>query len=144
MTEVNFHSKVPDVLPYVYRLLRKAYKRGSRAVVTAPAEVLGRLDPFLWTHEDLDFLPHLRLPRQGTVAPRLLATPIWLAEPGQDAPVHEVLVNLGPDVATGFEAYERVFEIVGTDADAVAAGRRRWRHYQDRGYAPVHHEASAG
>lgn len=141
MTEVNFHSKVGEVLPYVYRLLRKAYKRGSRVVVTAPSESLLRLDQLLWTMEDLDFLPHLRVPRQGSVAPRQAITPIWLAEPGQTAPVHEVLVNLGPDVAPGFEAYERVFEIVGDDAEAAQAGRRRWRHYQERGYAPLHHVA---
>jgi DNA polymerase-3 subunit chi len=55
--------------------------------------------------------------------------------------VHEVLLNLGPDPVPGFESFERVLEIVGRDEAAVSAGRRRWRHYAERGYAVEHHQA---
>ena len=53
--------------------------------------------------------------------------------------MHEVLVNLGREPVPGFESFERVVEIVAGDAEAAQAGRRRWRHYAERGYAIRHH-----
>ena len=74
---------------------------------------------------------------------RLAPTPIWLVERPEQAPSHEVLVNLGPAIAPGFESFERLFEIVGTDEDARAAGRERLRHYRSRGYEIQLHEVRA-
>ena len=150
MTEISFHTGVPDVLGYACRLLRKAAKKGARVVVCADAALLQQLDRALWTFDPTDFTPHRRL-AAGTPAPaRFAATPVWLlatdaadADALQSSPVHEVLVNLGADAVPGFESFERVLEIVGRDAEAVSAGRRRWRHYTERGYAIEHHEARA-
>lgn len=139
MTEVSFHTQLPDPLGYACRLLRKALQQGAEVVVTAPAETLERLDPMLWTFDPLDFVAH-RLLREGeVVAPRLRRTPIWLTLPGASAPTHDVLVNIGVDPAPGFESYRRVIELVGTDEARVLAARRRWRHYRERGYAVAHH-----
>jgi DNA polymerase-3 subunit chi len=143
MTGVEFHSKVPDVVGYTCRLLRKAMRKGSRAAVTGPRDALAQLDRALWHFDPLEFIPHVRLPEGAKPEPRLAITPIWLVESIADAPVHEVLVNLGPAIAPGFESYERVLEIVGREPDAVQAGRVRWRHYKERGYALSNHEAGA-
>ena len=143
MTEVSFHTGVADVLAYACRLLRKASRKGSSVVVCAPDERLGELDRALWTFDERDFVPHLRLARGAAVPAHLQATPIWLVEPDIPAPAQEVLVNLGPAPVPGFEAYGRVLEIVGRDDESVRSGRARWRHYTERGYAIVHHEASA-
>ena len=148
MTEISFHTGVPDVLGYACRLLRKAVRKGSHVAVCAEAARLQQLDRALWTFDPLDFTPHLRLAPGAAPPPRLAATPVWLleaggAEPLRASPVHEVLVNLGPEPVPGFESFERVLEIVGQDAESVGAGRRRWRHYAERGYAVRHHEARA-
>ena len=58
MTEVAFHFNAPDKLAYACRLLRKAVGSGARVVVTAPADVLARLNSLLWTFSQLDFIPH--------------------------------------------------------------------------------------
>lgn len=141
MTEINFHHGVADPLAYACRLLHKAQQRGARVAVTADAQSLDRLDVQLWTFEPTAFVPHRRL-RQGDGAevPGAADTPIWLVERPADAPHHEVLVNLGQQVAPGFESYERLFEIVGHDDGARTAGRARLRHYRSRGYAIVMHE----
>lgn len=141
MTEVSFHSKVADPLLYVCRLLRKALRKGSRLVVTAEPGTLARLDRTLWTFDPLEFVPHVRVVGNALPGPRLQATPVWLVEPGAPGPAHDVLVNLGPGVAPGFESFGRVLEIVGLDPQEIEAGRARWRHYTERGYAIVHHEA---
>ena len=139
MTEITFHTQVGDVPGYVCRLLRKAWRRGARVVVCAPSPLLRQLDSALWTFEPLEFVPHLVLPARGEIAPRLRATPIWLIAPGQDGPTHEVLVNLAEAPAPGYESYERLIEIVGRDDLSAQAGRRRWRHYTERGYRIGHH-----
>jgi len=143
MTEVAFHVGVREPLAYACRLLRKALARGSKPVVTGSAATLAQLDRLLWTFDPLDFLPHVRVAAGAEVAPRLRATPLWLAERPQDAPHHEVLVNLGDEVAPGFESYLRLIEIVPADEALRQAARRRWKHYADRGYKLVTHEVKA-
>ena len=145
MTEVTFHVGAPDPLAYACRLLRKALAKGSTAVVTAPAATLVELDRLLWTFDPLDFLPHVRVAagRAGDVAPRLRATPLWLVERPLDAPHHDVLVNLGEEVAPGFESYLRLIEIVPGDDGPKQAARRRWKHYADRGYKLTTHAVKA-
>jgi DNA polymerase III subunit chi len=140
MTEVSFHTNVPHLLGYTCRLLRKATRQGARVVVTAPAGTLAALDAALWTFDPLDFVPHLMPAPGAAIAERLRSTPVWLLERLADASHHEVLVNLGAQAPEGFESFARVFEIVPTDAEGVAAGRLRWKHYASRGYAIEHHE----
>lgn len=144
MTEVEFHFKVPDRLGYACRLLRKAVRRSATVAVTGAPPVLDGLDRALWTFgDDTDFLPHLRL-RRGAAAPRRLArTPLWLVDDAEQAEHLPVLVTLGDEgePAPGFESFERVIEIVSTDAAERDAARLRWRHYASRGYPIRRHEA---
>jgi DNA polymerase IIIc chi subunit len=66
-------------------------------------------------------------------------TPIWLVEAGALAPVADVLVNLGPGIATSASSYERVIELVSIAADDKVAGRRRWQTYRAGGIEPAIH-----
>ena len=143
MTEIAFHVNVPDRLAYACRLLRKAVRQGARVAVTAPRATLLGLDRALWTFEPTEFVPHALLVAGATAPERLAPTPVWLAEQIADVAMHEVLVNLGPELPGGFERYARLIEIVTTDDADRAAGRERWKHYAARGYALAHHEAGA-
>lgn len=140
MTEVAFHFNVGDPLGYAVRLLRKALRSGARVAVVAPPERLRELDLALWSFDALEFLPHVRLAVGAQPPARLAATPLWLVERAADAPQAAVLVNLGDEIATGFESFERLIEIVGSDEQDRHAGRRRWKHYTDRGYVIERHE----
>ena len=143
MTEVNFHHGAADLLGYACRLLQKAHERGARVAVTGAPRLLGQLDLVLWTFEPLAFVPHARLLAGEAPVARLAATPIWLLDQALDAPHHEVLVNLGPELAAGFESFERLFEIVGRDEADKQAGRQRWRQLESRGYAIRPHAVRA-
>jgi DNA polymerase-3 subunit chi len=135
MTEVQFHFNVPDRLVYACRLLRKALRSGARGIsVTGPAPTLSRLDRTLWTFDPQEFIPHLLLREGEAVAPRLQGTPIWLVERAELGAHHRVLVHLGEEPALGFESFERLIEIVSTDADERNQARERWKHYAARGY----------
>lgn len=142
MTEVEFHSGLADPLGYACRLLRKSQRRGARVAVAGDAQLLDRLDLQLWTFEPGSFVPHLRQKAQQQPAPRLHDTPLWLADDVTAVPHHAVLVNLGPGPCAGFERFERLIELVGSDAEAVAAGRVRWQHFKSRGY-PLQHVTPA-
>lgn len=140
MTEVAFHFNAPDKLGYACRLLRKAVGTGVRVMVTGESATLRELDVALWTFAPLEFLPHC----YGEVTPAALAaSPLVLAESVRSAPHQQVLVNLGAGVPDGFERFERLIEVVtGAQQDRLD-GRRRWKHYADRGYALARHDIAA-
>lgn len=140
MTAVAFHSGVADKLGYTCRLLRKAWRAGNRVWVAGSVDQLARLDAMLWAFEPGEFIPHLRIRAGQAVAPLLAATPIWLGDTPADLPPDaapcNVLVNLGPGIASGFDQFARVIDIVAESADEVSAGRQRWRNYLAAGLQP--------
>lgn len=137
MTKIAFHVNVPDKLAYSCRLLRKAYLSGARVMVTAEPDVLLELDHLLWRFSAAEFVPHCRA---GAPEATLAASPIVLAKSLAACPHHEVVLNLGQCIPTGFEAFDRLIEVVQAVHDDVLAGRERWRHYAAKGYTPKKHE----
>jgi len=139
MTDIAFHSGVPDKLAYACRLLRKAYRSNARVVVSGPSDLISRLDQMLWVFDDLEFIPHVRA--RGATPAQQSRTPIVLVEEGSDAepPHRDVLLHLGANPAPDCERFTRVIEVVSTEAADRDAGRRRWREYEARGHALTHH-----
>lgn len=141
MTEIAFHFNVPDRAAYACRLLRKAWRGRAEVGVVARAEVLDRLDQLLWTFDPLEFIPHARADTDAGARAALRSnTSIWLSEHSEALPHRAVLVNLGDDVPPGFERFARLIDVVSTEASERQAGRARWKHYADRGYAIERHE----
>ncbi len=141
MTQVEFHTGVPDPVAYACRLLRKASRRGVRVLVTAPEAVLSELDRQLWTFEERDFVPHIRVSADGAapVARVAARTPIWLAARAGVAGSPGVVLNI--DAAAPFDlgGIERLIEIVGAEPEPAERGRTRWRAYRSAGLQVVHH-----
>jgi DNA polymerase-3 subunit chi len=134
--EVQFHTGIADARIFVCRMLRKACRQGVRVQVTAPEEVLADLDRLLWTFEERDFVPHVRV---GASAPALASrTPVWLTPSalGDEAP--RVLLNLGAEAPPHPMGLERIIEVVAADPEAASRGRDRWRHYKQLGLHVVH------
>jgi DNA polymerase-3 subunit chi len=138
MTGVEFQFNAPDKVGYACRLLRKAVGKGARLVVTGEPAVLSELDTALWTFSPLEFIPHCYGEAAGSAV--LAASPVVLSDTVHDASHHEVLVNLGASVPEGFERFERLIEVVTADEEDRVQGRRRWKHYADRGYAIQRHD----
>lgn len=142
--QVEFHTAVPDPIGFACRLLRKAHRQGARLVVMGGSESLGALDRALWTFEEREFVPHLRVGHAPHSPASLALTPIWLClgPPPQGAP--SVLVNLGAEVAPLAERFERMIEIVPDEPAWAQAARERWRRYREAGYPIKHHAARVG
>ena len=144
MTEVEFHTGVQDPIAFTCRLLRKAYRKNVRVLVTAAPELLAELDLQLWTFEAREFLPHVLVAdvhRPGAAAALAAHTPIWLATRAAVADAPRVVVNLGADAPEDLAALERLIEVVATDADEMDRGRSRWRAYKSAGLEIRHHAA---
>lgn len=134
MTEIDGHYNMPDKVGYACRLLRKAVTaHGARLVVVAEAAVLDAIDQSLWKFGPTEFIAHCR----GDDAPFIVArSPVVLAESGAASlPDRPILLNLGAELPPRFERFERLIDIVSSEDADKLAGRTRWRHYKDRGYA---------
>jgi DNA polymerase-3 subunit chi len=140
VTEVLFHFNVPDKLAYACRLLRKAVASGARVVVTGEPELLRNLDVELWTFSPQEFIPHCHA---ASAEPQVLAaSPVVLSETARGTPHQQVLLNLGGRVPEGFERFERLNELVSLDDEDRMLARKRWKHYQDRGYGIGRHDVA--
>lgn len=118
------------------KLIEKAYNLGHRIYVHTESDEHSRqLDELLWVFRDGSFLPHEQY-QPGTPS----ESPITIgshAAPEADA---EVMINLAPEVPLFFSRFLRVAELVGTESEAKAQGRERFRFYRDRGYPLDTHE----
>jgi DNA polymerase-3 subunit chi len=95
---------------------------------------LHAFDEALWTFSEQDFLPHVQA--GNALAPQ---TPVILSQDANDPlPHHQVLINLSQRTPEHFARFERLFEILSTDESDLAAGRERYKQYQQRGYPLTH------
>jgi DNA polymerase-3 subunit chi len=141
LTDVEFHTGVADRVGFACRLLRKATKSGARVLVTAPREVLADLDRALWTFEEREFIPHVRMP--GAAAAVAARTPIWLATGCGIEAAPRLVVNLGGEAPPDPGVLDRLIEVVAADPDDAERGRSRWRAYRAAGLQIIHHDHGA-
>ena len=140
MTEISFHFNVPDKSAYACRLLRKAVNAGNKVKVVADPQTLAQLDVALWTFTPLDFVAHCH----GDGDPLTASfSPVLLGGTSAASDKVQILLNMGLELAAGFERFERLIELVSTDDDDRQAARLRWKHYSSRGYAITRHDLAA-
>lgn len=137
MAEVAFHFNAPDRLAYAARLVRKAYLKGVRVAVLAPAALIDELDRLIWLVGPGDFVPHAR-PGDAPAVQR--HSPIRLTDALPDAQGMPVLVNLLDAAVPEPARFERVIEVVGLDEADRASARQRWRAYVAAGLEPLRHD----
>jgi DNA polymerase-3 subunit chi len=140
MTRIDFHTNIPDKLSYACRLARKAWAaRGKLVLLAEDADQAAALNDALWTLSNTDFLPHVMA--GDALAPH---TPIIVtASEEVELPHAEMLVNLTRRTPAGVDRFQRVFEIISTDEDDAAAGRKRYVAYKQQSYPLTHFVAGA-
>ena len=139
MTRIEFHFNAPDRLNYTCRLLRKVQASGLRVGVVGAQAFLQQLDRALWTFSAQDFIPHAWA-GQAESAQAEASCAVWLSERVADLGPVDVLVNLGEAPPVGFEAIERLIEVVSADDLDRANARARWKHYTQQGYTLIRHD----
>ena len=136
MTEVLFYTNAPDKLRTTCQLSSKALERKRRVMILTPElQVTDRLSQLLWTTPSTGFTPHCR------AADRLAAVTPVIIDHATDPVIHEdVLINLCDDMPSFFSRFQRLVEIVTSNASDRARARERYRFYRDRGYEIVTHD----
>ncbi len=140
MTRIDFYTKVDDKLRFAGKLCVKALSQQLRVnVYASDAGLVERFDRLLWTQNATGFIPHCRADH-----PLAHETPVLIHE-REGALLHDaLLINLDAAWPPFFSRFERVIEIVSTDAQDATAARERFRFYRDRGYALQTHDMGAG
>ena len=135
MTRIDFHTNIPDKLSYACRLARKAYSAGGQLVLlTEDAAQASALNDALWSLSETDFLPHVM-----AGDPLAAQTPIIVTDSDEaELPHGDMLVNLTRRAPANVDRFQRVFEIISTDEDDAAAGRKRYVAYKQQSYPLTH------
>lgn len=132
MAEIGFYHLLKTPLERALpRLLERARAAGHRIVLrAASAERIEHLNALLWTYDEASFLPH-GAGRDGNAA----AQPIWLSEREENPNGATMLVLVDGIEAADLATFQRVADLFdGSDAEAVAAARERWRRARDAGH----------
>ena len=130
-------SGLENRLEHTCKLAEKAQQEGFRTLIfCADDNMAAQLDHALWHYRADSFLPHCRSgdPLENEAA-------VILAIPPERVSTCDVLINLStetiPDLPRGCS---RDFEIVSPQTDVLAATRRRYTAYRERGLEPhTHH-----
>ena len=140
MTSIDFYSHVHDPIAIVLRLVGRAMTpQGKVRVLTPDAATTDALDRMLWLQPATAFVPHCRL--DSALASE---TPVIVDHALTHDGGANVLINLTQEPPPFFTRFERLLEFVGTDDEAVARGRERYRYYRDRGYPLAAHNMAGG
>lgn len=138
MTKVDFYTGSKDKLRTACQLSHKAMQGGVRAVISTPdAATADALDKLLWHYPATAFIPHSRGDAGASEQ-----MPVVLSHGGDKFPHHELLISLHDECMPFFSRFERVIEIIGSDAEDSRMGRERFKFYRDRGYELRHIDLS--
>lgn len=135
MTRIDFHTNVPDKIAYACRLVRKARLAQNKVVLmTDDASQLAELDEAMWTFSATDFLPHV------AASDALAAqTPVLLTDnDAAELPHRELLINLSRRTPASLDQFARVIEIISSDEEDAAAGRKHYSAYKQQAYPLTH------
>ena len=141
MTGIDFHSDVSQPLLYAARLVRKAMQQQQALVLLCAAPQVSALEEAIQSLDKTSVVPACTSDAPAAVVQRSLVT---IAHDAHQAPARGWLVNLTQAWPDGFEAFEKVIEVIAVDEAAVDAGRQRWQQYKAKGYPLQHRKTPPG
>jgi DNA polymerase-3 subunit chi len=141
MAEVSFYilptESLKDRYLFACKLIEKAYRSGCFCyVMTDSAEQSQELDDLLWTFRAGSFIPH----QIYTGEPPEIEKVILIGS--LDAPEHwqNTLFNLSSRYPEFGSQTGRILEILDNSENTKAAGRERYRQYQQSGMKITTHK----
>lgn len=135
--QVDFYivTSEADYLRTFARLCSKLYTRQLTAYVYCNDTMsMHQLDEYLWTFDDLSFIPH-------SLYAKKIEAPILLGEATSQVasfPVTTALINLTTSVPSFYNQYARVIEII--KPNERQKGRERYQSYKDQTLEPNVHK----
>ena len=136
MTRVDFYILQTHLererMQFAGRLCEKAFgQRLGVMLLSSSTQAADELSNILWRFKPESFLPHVDAEQDDALTPIIVSS-------GVDSPMQsDLLINLSLNVPPMFSRFQRLAEIVIQTPDTLAATRRQYGFYKDRGY-PVH------
>lgn len=138
MTRIDFYlvpgEDAQGLRTVACRLAEKAYRQGYTVYLRTASEKESRsLDELLWTFRQGSFVPHEIYSGESK------DTPVSIGHGARMPEIVDVLINLDRVFPSGFDRFARVAELINDDEAVKAAGRLRYKGYQEQGYSPQIH-----
>ena len=123
----------PERARHLFELASEFYSAGHRVLILVADDDQGiKLDHFLWTWKRDSFLPHAF--DNGAV--ECLGEPIVIAAAERNANASRVVILGRPSALNFLRQFDIVIDFAETyDDDLAAASRKRYRAYQEAGFA---------
>lgn len=131
MLEVSFYilptASLAERDVFVCKLVEKVYRQGIHAMIwTASAAHSALMDEALWAYRANSFIPHQVL--LNGVAGEVKQ--VLISAEQDHFQLSPVLINLSEQYPQQLQRFGRVLEILHQDDSTLAAGRDRFRSYQ--------------
>lgn len=124
---------------FVCRLTEKAFTGGLRIFIRTPiADEQRRLDDMLWTFRQGSFIPHAI----AATSPAQ-AEPVLIGDELAFNQNYDVVVNLADNIPAHYERFNRIAEVVRSDASSKETARQRFRVYRDAGLEIFSHNVES-
>jgi DNA polymerase-3 subunit chi len=145
MPDISFYLLSSEATQERYlfacKLVEKAYRSGCFCyVLTDSAEQSRIIDDLLWTFRAGSFIPHQLytgvMPDRGNI---ILIGTLPAPSPTPENQ-HKTIVNLSAHCPENLAQTDRVLEILDNSETTKAAGRNRYRQYQQAGMAVMTHK----
>lgn len=149
MTRVDFYilternRRTMDQL--LCTLTNKAIQGGHQVYIHAQgADHSQQLDDWLWTFQDVSFLPHACIDVQAVAQQDYdQPTPVLIGHDDPPSALHDIMINMTNEVPFFFGRFDRLIEIVSQQPEQRDRARERYRFYQERGYTLNTHQLDA-
>ena len=132
MPRADFYIVAEPSIPYrfVCQVAETVRKEGSDIYIHAASrDAAATLDDLLWTFRDTSFLPHAVIDSTGDMEDY----PVIIGWKGEEPLRRQVLINLSAAAPGQTDAYDRIIEVVPSDAEERQQARLRYKDYRARG-----------
>lgn len=142
MAQVDFYGLAEPGLKarlgFACRLAEKAYKLQHKVHVhVSTSDVAAEFDNLLWTFREDSFVPH-ELHRGGPLS----GVPVTVGYTDELPDGCDLLINLAEETPGFADSFPRVAELVSSDEDSKAQGRKRFAAYRKKGCELAYHDIS--
>ena len=152
MTSINFYVSKQEGLEHrlviVHKLVCLARQRNLAVYIHTDNESSSQqVDNFLWSHDKTSFIPHAVIDNtkmasadseiSDTEHDKGLVRIAHNYEPFKNC---DYLINLTNSRPEFFSRFLKVAEILDNSEEIIAAGRKRYAFYRDRGYTLQYHQ----
>lgn len=150
MTNINFYVSKQDGIEHrlgiVYKLIGYALQRNLFTHVHTDDEAMSKqLDTLLWTREKSSFIPHRIITQEDN--PTHENNHSWndlekitISHDHEPMVNCDYLINLSIERPAFFSRFTKLAEVIDNSDAILAAGRKRYVFYRDRGYTLAYHK----